>query len=116
MIGYCGILLALTVAGSGDVALRDQLLDVAARQAGHVGDEAIYSTLGCIGHGVSLTHLNGKTLADLVCERKTDLTDVWFVNRKLIPWPPEPVRFVVSQAIRGYLRVEDRFYDPSTSF
>ncbi len=53
----------------------------------------------------------GRTLADLLCERKTELTDVWFVNRKMLPWPPEPVRFVVSHAIRGYLRVEDRIYD-----
>jgi glycine/D-amino acid oxidase-like deaminating enzyme len=78
---------------------------------GHLGDARALYSLGCIGHGVSLTHLNGQTLADLVCERKTDLTDVWFVNRKVLPWPPEPVRFVVSHAIRGYLRVEDRVYD-----
>lgn len=80
---------------------------------GHVGDARALYSLGCIGHGVSLTHLNGRTLADLICERKTDLTDIWFVNRKMMPWPPEPVRFVVSQAIRGYLRVEDRLYDPA---
>jgi glycine/D-amino acid oxidase-like deaminating enzyme len=78
---------------------------------GHLGDARVVYSLGCIGHGVSLTHLNGQTLADLVCERKTDLTDVWFVNRKVLPWPPEPVRFVVSHAIRGYLRGEDRVYD-----
>jgi glycine/D-amino acid oxidase-like deaminating enzyme len=78
---------------------------------GQLGDARALYSLGCIGHGVSLTHLNGRTLADLVCERKTDLTDIWFVNRKVMPWPPEPVRFVVSQAIRGYLRVEDRLYD-----
>jgi glycine/D-amino acid oxidase-like deaminating enzyme len=78
---------------------------------GHLGDARALYSLGCIGHGVSLTHLNGRTLADLVCERKTDLTDIWFVNRKVMPWPPEPVRFVVSQAIRGYLRVEDRLCD-----
>ena len=78
---------------------------------GHLGDARALYSLGCIGHGVSLTHLNGRTLADLLCERKTDLTDVWFVNRKVLPWPPEPVRFAVSHAIRGYLRVEDRIYD-----
>ncbi|HVM95336.1 MAG TPA: FAD-dependent oxidoreductase, partial [Candidatus Acidoferrales bacterium] len=42
---------------------------------GCVGDSRILYSLGCMGHGVSLTHLNGRTLSDLVCERKTDLTD-----------------------------------------
>jgi glycine/D-amino acid oxidase-like deaminating enzyme len=80
---------------------------------GCLGDARALYSLGCVGHGVSLTHLNGRTLADLICERKTDLTDVWFVNRRVMPWPPEPVRFVVSHAIRGYMRIEDRIYDPS---
>jgi len=78
---------------------------------GQLGDARALYSLGCVGHGVSLTHLNGRTLADLVCERKTDLTDVWFVNRRSLPWPPEPLRFVVSQAVRGYLRLEDRIYE-----
>ncbi|OGN88599.1 MAG: oxidoreductase, partial [Chloroflexi bacterium RBG_13_48_10] len=50
---------------------------------GYVGDERAIYSLGCVGHGVSMTHLNGRTLADLVQERKTDLTDVWFVNRHM---------------------------------
>jgi len=82
---------------------------------GYIGDaRAIYS-LGCVGHGVSMTHLNGRTLADLVLERKTDLTDVWFVNRRMIPWPPEPLRLVASHAIRGYLRIEDSLYERNIS-
>jgi len=78
---------------------------------GFIGDaRAIYS-LGCVGHGVSMTHLNGRTLADLALERKTELTEVWFINRHMIPWPPEPVRMVASQLIRGYLQLEDRIYE-----
>jgi glycine/D-amino acid oxidase-like deaminating enzyme len=78
---------------------------------GHIGDpRAIYS-LGCVGHGVSMTHLNGRTIADLVLEQKTDLTSVWFVDRRMIPWPPEPLRLVASLAIRGYLRTEDAVYE-----
>jgi len=78
---------------------------------GFLGDpRAIYS-LGCVGHGVSMTHLNGRTIADLLLERKTDLTEVWFVNRKMIPWPPEPLRLLASQAIRGYMRIEDALYE-----
>ncbi len=78
---------------------------------GHLGDRRAVYSLGCVGHGVSMTHLNGCTLADLVLERKTDLTDTWFVDRRLIPWPPEPLRLVASQAIRGYLKVEDALYE-----
>jgi glycine/D-amino acid oxidase-like deaminating enzyme len=78
---------------------------------GQLGDARALYSLGCMGHGVSLTHLNGRTLADLLCERKTDLTSVWFVNRRTIPWPPEPFRFVLGQAVRGYLLLEDRIYE-----
>jgi glycine/D-amino acid oxidase-like deaminating enzyme len=82
---------------------------------GFLGDERAIYSLGCVGHGVSMTHLNGRTLADLALERKTDLTDVWFVNRRMLPWPPEPIRMFASQMIRGYLQLEDRFYERSIS-
>jgi glycine/D-amino acid oxidase-like deaminating enzyme len=78
---------------------------------GHLGDPRAVYSLGCVGHGVSMTHLNGQLLADLVLERKTDLTEVWFVDRRMIPWPPEPLRLVVSHAIRGYMRLEDALYE-----
>jgi glycine/D-amino acid oxidase-like deaminating enzyme len=82
---------------------------------GYLGDKRAIYSLGCVGHGVSMTHLNGRTLADLALERKTDLTDVWFVNRSVIPWPPEPIRMAASQLIRGYLRLEDRIFERNTS-
>jgi glycine/D-amino acid oxidase-like deaminating enzyme len=78
---------------------------------GMLGDPRAFYSLGCMGHGVAPTHLNGQTLADLVLERKTDLTSVWFVNRRMIPWPPEPLRWLVSQAILGYLHAEDGWYE-----
>lgn len=78
---------------------------------GYLGDERAVYSLGCVGHGVSMAHLNGRTLADLILGCKSDLTDVWFVNRRMIPWPPEPLRLLVSHAIRGYLRLEDALYE-----
>ena len=78
---------------------------------GFVGDRRAVYSVGCVGHGVSLTHLNGKTIADLIGERRTDLTDVWFVDRKILPWPPEPVRSTVAHAIHGYLRAEDWYHE-----
>lgn len=79
---------------------------------GRLGDERVVYSLGCMGHGVSMTHLNGATVADLILERKTDLTDVFFVNRRTLPWPPEPIRTLAARAIRGYMRWEDRRFDP----
>ncbi len=79
---------------------------------GYLGDRRIVYSLGCLGHGVSLTHLNGRTVADLILERQTDLTDTFFVNRKTIPYPPEPIRNLVSRAILGYMHLEDRIFDP----
>ncbi len=78
---------------------------------GFVGDRRAVYSLGCVGHGVSMTHLNGRTIADLLLEKDTDLTRVWFVGRKMIPWPPEPLRFAASHAIRGYMRLEDWAYE-----
>jgi len=80
-------------------------------EIGRLGDDRAFYSLGCVGHGVSLTHLNGRTLTDLLCGRKSDLTDVWFVNRRTIPWPPEPLRFVIGHAVRGYMRIEDRVHE-----
>jgi glycine/D-amino acid oxidase-like deaminating enzyme len=82
---------------------------------GCLGDRRIVYSLGCIGHGVSMTHLNGKTVADLVLGRSTELTEVFFVNRRTIPWPPEPIRLLTTAAIRGYMRWEDKRFDPSRS-
>src|SRR5512136_2196407 len=78
---------------------------------GQVGDARAWYSLGCVGHGVAPTRLNGQTLADLLLEKKTDLTSIWFVNRRTIPWPPEPLRWVASQAILGYMHAEDWWYE-----
>ena len=79
---------------------------------GFAGDKNVVYSLGAVGHGVSMTQLNGRTVADLILERRTDLTDVFFVNRRTIPWPPEPLRNLTIKAILGYMHWEDRNYDP----
>ncbi len=78
---------------------------------GYLGDKRVVYSLGCIGHGVSLVHLNGQTIRDLILEKQTDLTGVFFVNRRTLPWPPEPLRLAASVAIRGYLQAEDWAYE-----
>ncbi len=76
-------------------------------EIGFIGDERIIYANGCIGHGVSLSQLNGRTIADLVLGKRTDLTDFWIINRKAIPWPPEPLGTVAFGAIRSGLRLWD---------
>lgn len=78
---------------------------------GYLGDRRAVYSLGCIGHGVSASHLNAQTLRDLLLERQSDLLDCPFVNRRVIPWPPEPLRIAVAFALRSYLQAEDWFYE-----
>lgn len=73
------------------------------------GRDAIFS-LGCIGHGVSMTTLNGRTIAELIAGRQTERTRMFFVGRKTIPWPPGPVTYGLAHALRGFLKLEDRLY------
>jgi glycine/D-amino acid oxidase-like deaminating enzyme len=78
---------------------------------GTLGDERVVWSLGCMGHGVSMTHLNGLTIAQMLRGEKTELTEVFFVNRRMIPWPPEPFRWAASVGIRGYMQIEDAIMD-----
>jgi glycine/D-amino acid oxidase-like deaminating enzyme len=78
---------------------------------GYLKDRSAVYSLGCIGHGVSMSHLNAQTLRDLVLERKTDLTDGPFTNRRVISWPPEPLSTAAARTLRSYLALEDRFYE-----
>jgi len=34
-----------------------------------------------------------------------------FVNRRVLPWPQEPLATVVKHALRDYLSAEDAFYE-----
>ena len=78
---------------------------------GYLGDRNVVYSLGCVGHGVSLTHLNGKTLSELLLGRRSELTDVFFVNRRTIPWPTGALRKLSIKAILGYMHWEDRRFD-----
>ncbi|MFC1849365.1 NAD(P)/FAD-dependent oxidoreductase [candidate division CSSED10-310 bacterium] len=78
---------------------------------GYVGDERAVYSFGCIGHGVSMSHLNARILKDLLLEKQSDELDCPFVNRRIIPWPPEPFRLFAARAIRSYLQVEDWYHE-----
>jgi glycine/D-amino acid oxidase-like deaminating enzyme len=80
---------------------------------GYVGAErsAVYG-LGCIGHGVSMSYRNGQVLAELLLGDGDGLAaGCPFVNRRVIPWPAEPLATAAKYALRGYLQAEDAFHE-----
>jgi|1185.fasta_scaffold01891_3 glycine/D-amino acid oxidase-like deaminating enzyme len=66
---------------------------------------------GYAGHGVVAANVSGRTLADLVLGRDTDLVTLPWVNHRSRRWEPEPLRFVASRAIVGILGSADRHED-----
>ena len=75
---------------------------------GYLGDDKrIAYSLGCIGHGVAMMNMAGQIMRDLVLERETELTNLFFVNRRVIPLPPEPLRFALEETIRQALKAQD---------
>lgn len=51
---------------------------------------------GYVGDGLSTTNLAGRTLADLVLERRTALTELPWVDHRSPLWEPEPIRWVLA--------------------
>jgi glycine/D-amino acid oxidase-like deaminating enzyme len=75
---------------------------------GYLGkDKRVAYSLGCVGHGVAPMNMAGQVMRDLVLEKETELTDLFFVNRWVIPIPPEPLRFALGEGIRQALRAQD---------
>lgn len=63
---------------------------------------------GYVGSGLTTTNLAGRTLADLVLQRDTDLTRLPWVGRRVRPWEPEPLRWLGVQAMYALYREADR--------
>jgi glycine/D-amino acid oxidase-like deaminating enzyme len=75
---------------------------------GYLGkDRRVMYSLGYMGWGVSLGTMAGQILRDLAREERSELTELPFVNRRVIPLPPEPMRFAFVQAVRGAMQAED---------
>jgi glycine/D-amino acid oxidase-like deaminating enzyme len=53
---------------------------------------------GYVGHGVTATNLAGRTLADLVLDRHSALTELPWVGHRSRNWEPEPLRWL---GVRG---------------
>jgi glycine/D-amino acid oxidase-like deaminating enzyme len=72
---------------------------------------------GFVGDGVSTTNLAGRTLADLITGRPSELVDLPWVGHRSRKWEPEPLRWLgVNGALRAMQladRSEDRRGRPS---
>lgn len=63
---------------------------------------------GYVGTGVTATNLAGRTLADLVLGRDTDLTRLPWVGHRTRRWEVEPLRWLAVQAIYAAYHAADR--------
>jgi glycine/D-amino acid oxidase-like deaminating enzyme len=63
---------------------------------------------GYTGLGVAAARFGGEVMLDLLDGLRSQATQLDFVRRKPIPFPPEPFRFLGIQATRYSLGVEDR--------
>lgn len=78
---------------------------------GYLGEHKnVIFSMGCIGHGVSMTTMNGRTIAELIIGQQTPRTEMFFVGRKTFPWPPDLITYGTSHAIRGFMKLEDMLY------
>lgn len=65
----------------------------------------VYHALGYSGHGVALALLAGRVLADLYDDHHEPWRDLPFYQKRLLPLPPEPLRWLAYQA---YTRITGR--------
>jgi glycine/D-amino acid oxidase-like deaminating enzyme len=57
---------------------------------------------GYVGDGVATSNLAGRTLADLISGRRTELTGLPWVGHRSRRWEPEPLRWLgVNAALRA---------------
>lgn len=63
---------------------------------------------GYVGSGLTTTNLAGRTLADLVLRRQTELTRLPWVGRRVRRWEPEPLRWLGVQSMYALYRTADR--------
>ncbi|GAA4341699.1 NAD(P)/FAD-dependent oxidoreductase [Microbacterium rhizosphaerae] len=70
---------------------------------------------GYVGTGVTATNLAGRTLADLVLGRDTDLVRLPWVGQRAKRWEVEPLRWTAVNAIYTAYRMADRMESSRSS-
>jgi glycine/D-amino acid oxidase-like deaminating enzyme len=91
-------------------APRDWSMGVHFDRASGIGEAGGYT-----GHGVAAANLSGRTLADLILRRDSELVTLPWVGHRSRRWEPEPLRFLASEAIIRTLGAADRREDASGS-
>jgi len=92
---------------SGPVSLNFDM----APEIGYLGDERVIYWTGCFGHGLALSHLNGRLVADLLNGDKTELTEFWIVNRKGIRLPGALLAYLGINTMRVGLNAVDKWQE-----
>jgi glycine/D-amino acid oxidase-like deaminating enzyme len=77
----------------------------------HDRDQGFAWAGGYAGHGVVAANIAGRTLADLIVQRPSELTRLPWVGHVGRRWEPEPLRFIASRMIVGILGSADRHED-----
>lgn len=54
---------------------------------------------GYVGEGVAASNMAGRTLCDLILDRRTELTALPWVRRQPHDWAPEPIRYLATGPI-----------------
>ncbi|NLA34542.1 MAG: FAD-dependent oxidoreductase, partial [Actinobacteria bacterium] len=62
---------------------------------------------GYVGDGVSTTNLAGRTLADLILNRPSDLVQLPWVDHRSPLWEPEPLRWLGVNGARSLIALAD---------
>jgi hypothetical protein len=63
---------------------------------------------GYVGDGVATSNLAGRTLADLITGRRTDLVTLPWATRQSPTWEPEPLRWLGVNAGTAAFAVAER--------
>jgi gamma-glutamylputrescine oxidase len=81
----------VTHAWSGPVALTLSRVCSMGVRGAHAN---VYYALGYSGHGITLANLAGKVLVDIMAGESARWNDLPFYRQRLLPIPPEPLRFL----------------------
>jgi glycine/D-amino acid oxidase-like deaminating enzyme len=78
-------------------------------QFGFQPETGLAFAYGYTGHGVATTNLAGRTLADLITGRESELTSLPLVGHRSRDWEPEPLRWIGVRYVQAALgRLDDR--------
>ena len=54
---------------------------------------------GYAGDGVTMSYLAAKIMATLICDDRSELAELHFVNQKIRQWEPEPLRYIAVNSL-----------------